>query len=205
MILISLSKFGNLKECQFKFEFWSLIEVQLVLKLFWQFRYLKIFLVLSIQIYEQIWWPIKWFLVLTIQIFELWWREWFSVLVLFKYLILWQFQYLKRWWMEWFSVLAKADAFWKLAPWKWTVLVGLMMTMLMMIKIKMMVMNILAMVIKMMMAMANVHNLSKGKVVKTCIFIIICFSFLIICILFIIISHHQFNMLRVIIKTLKSP
>ena len=75
---------------------------------------------------------------------------------------------------------------------------------MLMIKIKMMVMNILAMVIKMMMAMANVHNLSKGKVVKTCIFII-CFSFLIICILFIIISHHQFNMLRVIIKTLKSP
>ena len=32
----------------------------------------------------------------------------------------WPFKYLKRGWIEWFSVLANGDAFWKLAPGKWT-------------------------------------------------------------------------------------
>ena len=32
----------------------------------------------------------------------------------------WPFKYVKRWWIEWFSVLANGDAFWKLAPGKWT-------------------------------------------------------------------------------------
>ena len=37
-----------------------------------------------------------------------------------RYLKFWQFKYLERWWIEWFSVLANGDAFWKLAPGKWT-------------------------------------------------------------------------------------